>query len=296
MSCFKIPDELCEDIEQLMCNLWWGDEEGKRKVHWMSWKKMCRAKDRGGMGFRNLELFNLSLLSRHGWRLVQEPDSLLATFLRAKYYPHSDFLQAKIGHNPSYTWRSLLHGQAVLREGLVCSIEYGSGVSVWNDCWILRPTSFRVICNVNNGDLALRVSDLINWNSGRWDAEIVRDLLLPCDADLVFQLRLVDPLVQDERYWFYSKDGNYSVRPGYYMLLEKRLRTEGGIRQADEGEINKAWKGLWKLKMIPKTKEFVRRASREILPCKTNLFRRKITDDECCKFCGLGETGFHVLF
>ena len=35
MSCFALPKGLCEDIEQLMCNFWWGYGIEKGKIHWL---------------------------------------------------------------------------------------------------------------------------------------------------------------------------------------------------------------------------------------------------------------------
>lgn len=39
-------------------------EEGRRKVHWLAWGQFIKAKARGGLGFRDLRLFNQALLSR----------------------------------------------------------------------------------------------------------------------------------------------------------------------------------------------------------------------------------------
>ncbi|KAE8781173.1 Alanyl-tRNA synthetase [Hordeum vulgare] len=39
---------------------------------------------RGGMGFRNLHLFNLAMLGKHDWRLLTKPDSLCARVLKAR--------------------------------------------------------------------------------------------------------------------------------------------------------------------------------------------------------------------
>lgn len=49
----------------------------KRSLHWISWKKLSTPKIRGGMGFRDLELFNIALLGKHGWRFMEIPDSML---------------------------------------------------------------------------------------------------------------------------------------------------------------------------------------------------------------------------
>ena len=54
MSCFKLPVRLCKEINSLMARFWWGEENGKRKVHWCSWKKMTTAKNTRGIGFKDL--------------------------------------------------------------------------------------------------------------------------------------------------------------------------------------------------------------------------------------------------
>ena len=44
-------------------DFWWGDKENHRKVHWMSWENMMRHKKNGGIGFRDMHLFNQALPS-----------------------------------------------------------------------------------------------------------------------------------------------------------------------------------------------------------------------------------------
>jgi hypothetical protein len=83
MGIFKLPRTLCEEMTQLIRYFWWGDEEGQRKIHWTAWDKFLLPKSYGGMGFRDLRLFNQALLVRQAWRLLQYPESLCAQLLRA---------------------------------------------------------------------------------------------------------------------------------------------------------------------------------------------------------------------
>ena len=76
MGIFKFPAGLVEELEQIIRNFWWGDETNKRKMHWLSWDKLARPKAHGGIGFRDLRVFNQTLLARQAWRLLTSPDSL----------------------------------------------------------------------------------------------------------------------------------------------------------------------------------------------------------------------------
>jgi hypothetical protein len=71
------------------------------------------------MGFRDLKVFNLPLLTKQGWQIIQFPDSLVAQILREKYFPHGSFLQVQLGSRPSYAWRSIFQAREVLEGGLV---------------------------------------------------------------------------------------------------------------------------------------------------------------------------------
>lgn len=110
MGCFDLTKTICDQISTLICRYWWNQQEGEHKIHWISWKKMILPKKLGGLGFRDIYAFNLAMLSKQGWRLIQDPDSLCARILKAKYFPNSSCLEAVPKSGMSYSWRSILRG------------------------------------------------------------------------------------------------------------------------------------------------------------------------------------------
>jgi hypothetical protein len=44
MSVFKLPMALCDDLNHMVRNYWWGSNKGKRKTHWKSWDAITHPK------------------------------------------------------------------------------------------------------------------------------------------------------------------------------------------------------------------------------------------------------------
>jgi hypothetical protein len=130
MSCFDITKTLCDQMSAMVNRFWWAQQKDERKIHWLSWEKMARPKKDGGLGFRDLHLFNLAMLARQVWRFLTVPDSLCARVLQAKYFPNTSVLKAIPMREMSYTWRSILKGVEVIKKGLVWRIGDGMDVNI----------------------------------------------------------------------------------------------------------------------------------------------------------------------
>ncbi|WOH14698.1 hypothetical protein DCAR_0934220 [Daucus carota subsp. sativus] len=96
-------------VAVLINKFWWFSDVDKSKgIRWMSWKNMCHPKKYGGMGFKRIREFNLAMLCKQAWRILTDPNSFIAGFLKARYFPNSNFEEVGLGNNPSYVWRSIL--------------------------------------------------------------------------------------------------------------------------------------------------------------------------------------------
>uniref|UniRef100_A0A2N9HAL6 Reverse transcriptase domain-containing protein n=1 Tax=Fagus sylvatica TaxID=28930 RepID=A0A2N9HAL6_FAGSY len=136
MNCFLLPKRICSELQSIVRQFWWGQKGGERKINWLAWKKMCRSKFQGGMGFRDLEAFNLTLLAKQGWWLIHDLTSLFTAVFKAKYFPTGSFLQAKVRPGYSYAWRSIAAARPVLEAGSKWRIGDGRNISIRNDKWI----------------------------------------------------------------------------------------------------------------------------------------------------------------
>ena len=61
-----------------------GMGEGK-KFHLMNWNQVCQPLQSGGLGIRNLRLFNRALLGKWLWRFGNERETLWRQVILSKY-------------------------------------------------------------------------------------------------------------------------------------------------------------------------------------------------------------------
>jgi hypothetical protein len=133
MSIFLLPGTLLNEIEKMLNSFWWGHKPANsRGMHWLSWERLSVPKVFGGMGFKSLKAFNQAVIGKQAWKLITNPDTLITRLLKAKYFLHSDYFGASLGHNPSYVWRGLWIVRGKINQGLHWSIGSGENISVWD--------------------------------------------------------------------------------------------------------------------------------------------------------------------
>ena len=70
MTCFKLPVTICQQLSSVMAEFWWKNKRESKGLHWKAWEHLSRPKSEGGIGFKDLEAFNLALLRKQLWRMV----------------------------------------------------------------------------------------------------------------------------------------------------------------------------------------------------------------------------------
>ncbi|XP_010682933.1 uncharacterized protein LOC104897695 [Beta vulgaris subsp. vulgaris] len=293
MSLFAIPDCILSEINAMCARFWWGSRGTERRMHWLSWEKMCLPKAYGGMGFRDLKVFNQALLAKQGWRLLCHNGSMAHAVFNARYYPRSNFLNARRGFDPSYVWRSIWGAKSLLLEGLKWRVGDGSSIGVWEESWLPGESAAVVPTPNMESPADLRVSDLLD-ASGRWDELVLRNHFTEEDILLIREIPLSSRKPPDLQYWWPSTDGFFTTKSAYWLGRLGHLRGWLGHFGGANGEV---WKVIWGLEGPPKLKHFLWRACMGALATRGRLKERHIVEDGCCTHCNReDESIVHAIF
>nr|XP_051228987.1 uncharacterized protein LOC127346758 [Lolium perenne] len=294
MSVFKFPMGLCDDMSQIIREFWWGDEDNKRKVHWLSWDKITKSKNMGGMGFKDLRMFNQALLARQAWRLIQFPESLCARLLKAKYYPSGQLIDTAFSKSVSPCWQGISYGLELLKKGIIWRIGDGTNIRIWRDNWIPRG-NHKVIGKASNQRLKW-VSDLINQTTKTWDEPTIRSLFFPPDAEEILKINLPSSNARDTIAWAHESNGIFTVRSAYRLgrsLQSNEKNTASSSRPDGERPL---WNLIWSTKVPPKLKTFCWKLATNSLGVQTLRCNRNMDILPTCSICGCEpEDAYHAV-
>lgn len=113
------------------------------------------------MRFRDLKLFNQVMLAKIRWRIIKNPDSLLAQILKGKYFKGRDFMTAPIGLNPSLAWRSIVWGRDLFEKGFRWKVGNGRHIMIDKDPW-LACDGCKISILINNNLEGKRVQEILD--------------------------------------------------------------------------------------------------------------------------------------
>lgn len=295
MSIFKLSGGLCESLMRKIRAYWWDSEKGRRKVQWVPWSSMIQPKGAGGMGFKDLKLFNQALLAKEAWRLLVYPDSLCARVLKAKYFPDGNLLDIVTASTASPTWRAIEYNLELLKHGNVWRVGNGSLLRIWRDNWIPRPHNLKPIGSLRTCRLR-RVEHLIDREARCWDETLIRRFFFPCDVEEILKIKIPLQECDDWMAWNCEKTGVFTVKSGYRlaMQLADGAETTGSSVRPD-GE-RCLWTKLWTAQVPSKVRVFAWKVVKNGLPTRANKHRRHLETQGICELCGHAcEDVFHAV-
>lgn len=182
-----------------------------------------------------------------------------------------------------------------MEKGKCWRVGNGKSIQIGNDSWLPSKAYPRVLSPLPDSWASAKVSDLIVEEAGEWNSTVIGQLFNTEEVDLILSIPLIRRLPVDRIMWRGTKNGRFSASNAYHSIREMGNNSEEDC--SDGSGMKRVWKCIWNLHLPTKIRYFAWRAYREALATKSNLKKKKITEDDFCPQCGKeAETTLHLLW
>ena len=293
-----------ERLKRIQRRFLWGGGLEQKRIAWIKWDQVCMPKDKGGLGIKDIDSFNLALLAKWKWNYMQEKGEIWSRVLESKYGGwRSLYEEGREGHQ-SIWWKDLKqtvnsaqHGD-IVHSNMRWKIVGGDKVRLWEDKWNQQqqplaeryPRLYQISTQQNQ---IIRHMGQHMQSGWEWQFLWRRSLFENEIESAVNFLKDIEGIhIQqqgsDEWEWLGDQTRKYSTRSAYNLILE-----------ASKGGQHQDWcKELWRIKIPSKISVFAWRLIEDRLPTRMNLHRRQVQlQDLRCPFCREAvEEASHLFF
>ncbi|XP_048494745.1 uncharacterized protein LOC125494904 [Beta vulgaris subsp. vulgaris] len=250
LSTFLIPKTIANRLNSIFARFLWAGTSDKKPIYWKGKSTLELPKSSGGLGIRNVHLFNKALLAKQAVRI----------------------------HNSSH---SLIAHLAVqdCEGGFTKIIGDGSDTKILEDKWVTgEPIKLKTGIQLQERGIRT-VKDLFVVNQKRWNSELIWKLFVPESSTRILTTYIPKEHIQDYYAWSESRHGDFRVKDAYVFLL--------GLRGGPQSNCShrRFWSKLWASDLRPKWKIFIWRLLQNSLAVNCNLAKRNIPISVNCSIC-----------
>nr|KYP67558.1 Putative ribonuclease H protein At1g65750 family [Cajanus cajan] len=157
----------------------WGMDDKETKICWVKWEKVTMPKNRGGLGIKDLDSFNISMLAKWRWNFFHQSDSLWTQVLRSKYGGYASLLDEQHNSQASHCsewWRDIKKscgGEDELRwfdSTMRWKLGDEKEIRFWQDKWLGDQSLLEAFPRifVNSNQQQNKVADMGTWEGQEW--------------------------------------------------------------------------------------------------------------------------------
>uniref|UniRef100_J3L5V2 Reverse transcriptase domain-containing protein n=1 Tax=Oryza brachyantha TaxID=4533 RepID=J3L5V2_ORYBR len=296
MSHILMSNQLIKKLTSIIRKFWWkgsltGDDTDG--ICFRSWQYICKPKNEGGLGVRDLWAINKALLIQSAWNFLSRPNELISTVLKAKYFPDRPFWLCSHQGPKSIFWSSIIKIKPFLSSSCHWQLARGD-ISIWNQPWVSIWSNIHNHIHLHSltSRLPSRVSEL--WTQDKhWIFSYISEFL---DDRAIREIARVQYLPHDQPdrlCWSPNSSGECSTKSAYKQVFNHLHPAGTPVPSAKLTLLNMVGKNKF---TPPKIKTFFWKLVSKALPTRSAIHLR-IPDfpPQCCR-CNQLENEVHIFF
>jgi hypothetical protein len=224
MGCFDVPITIKDQVVKYMRHCLWRKKNGDvqaRGSALISWKKITRPKNQGGLGVLDLDTQNRALLLKNLDKFYNNHDIPWVKLVKGAYYNNGTLPGGSV--EGSFWWKTHLKLVDTFKGLAKCNLGNGKSSLFWQDNWddnCLMQSMPHLITYARNHLITVR--DVL-------DTEFLEDLFhLPLSQQAYAEFLQMESICQtareklndeDSDKWSYIWGTNFSVKKAYNSLI-----------------------------------------------------------------------------
>ncbi|XP_073051702.1 uncharacterized protein [Primulina eburnea] len=271
-----LPIGICSEIEKTIGNFLWGGKIGEHKCHLVKWDVVSSPKSIGGLGIKRMYPMNQALLTKLGWRLLEEKEGLWTQVLKGKYTRRNTDRRSFIPRQgSSKVWQGISKIMQYVEKMTKFVARNGTSTYFWTDKWIENaPLCTFLLKSIDQADIQKTVHNY--WIKGEgWDWGALSGLL-PTDVKntLAAYILSEDQAIEDNRCWGITSMGKFSVSSAYELILNLY-----------EQDRDNSWGTIWKLEVPYRIRAFIWLVRHGKIMSNAERLKRGFTTNGSCALC-----------
>lgn len=134
---FPIPKATIKNIEKLIRDFLWGDNNGGKKIHTIRWEEICVPREEGGLGIKSCKDVCKAYLVTKTWSIAKNKNDLWIRWIHGKYLGRKNSIWSVIPKpNDYWIWKRILSIRDQIRPFVSFHVGNGDNIRLWLDPWV----------------------------------------------------------------------------------------------------------------------------------------------------------------
>ncbi|XP_056690588.1 uncharacterized protein [Spinacia oleracea] len=113
---YILPKSVLKEITKICRSFLWSGQAYSSKPSYIAWEQTCCDKNQGGLGFRNVEVWNVANLGKYVWAVANKQDNIWIKWINSVYVKDGDWWDFVPTSSSSWYWKKICDTKEQIKQ------------------------------------------------------------------------------------------------------------------------------------------------------------------------------------